>query len=63
MINIIKSVLSAFFGVQNNKKFSQDDAFVQKHGVKYFLMVRFLLAIILLLALATLVNFILNHIK
>lgn len=63
MLNIIKSILSAFFGIQSNKKFSQDDAFVQKHGIKYFLIIGFLVAILFLLALATLVNVILNYIK
>jgi hypothetical protein len=63
MLNIIKSILSAFFGIQSNKKFSQDDAFVQKHGIKYFLIIGFLVAMLLLFTLATLVNVILNHIK
>ena len=63
MLNIIKSILSAFFGIQNNRRFSQDDAFVEKHGIKYFLIIGFFVAILLLLTLAILVNFILNHIK
>ena len=63
MLNIIKSVISAFFGIQNNRKFSQDDAFVEKHGIKYFLIIGFVVAILLLLTLAILVNVILNHIK
>ena len=63
MFNIIKSIISAFFGIQNNRKFSQDDAFVEKHGIKHFLIIGFVVAILLLLTLAILVNFILNHIK
>ena len=63
MLNIIKSILSAFFGVQSNRKLSQDDAFVEKHGIKYFLIIGFLVVIFLLLTLAILVNVILNHIK
>ena len=63
MLNIIKSILSAFFGVQSNRKFSQDDAFVEKYGIKYFLIIGFLVVIFLLLTLAILVNVILNHIK
>ncbi|QDD12568.1 DUF2970 domain-containing protein [Candidatus Methylopumilus rimovensis] len=63
MFNIIKSIISAFFGIQNNRKFSQDDAFVEKHGIKYFLIIGFVVAILLLLTLAILVNVILNHIK
>jgi hypothetical protein len=63
MLNIIKSIISAFFGIQNNRKFSQDDAFVEKHGIKYFLIIGFVVAILLLLTLGILVNVILNHIK
>jgi hypothetical protein len=63
MLNIIKSILSAFFGIQNNRRFSQDDAFVEKHGIKYFVIIGFLVAILLLLTLAILVCIILNHIK
>ena len=63
MFSIIKSILSAFFGIQNNKKFSQDDDFVEKYGMKYFLVIGFLVAILLLSTLAVFVNIILNHIK
>ncbi|MEY2865405.1 MAG: DUF2970 domain-containing protein [Candidatus Methylopumilus sp.] len=63
MLNIIKSIISAFFGIQNNRKFSQDEAFVEKHGIKYFLIIGFVVAILLLLTLGILVNVILNHIK
>jgi hypothetical protein len=63
MLNIIKSILSAFFGIQNNRRFSQDDAFVEKHGIKYFVIIGFLVAILLLFTLAILVGIILNHIK
>jgi len=63
MLNIIKSILSAFFGIQNNRRFSQDDAFVEKHGIKYCVIIGFLVAILLLLTLAILVSVILNHIK
>ena len=63
MLNIIKSILSDFFGIQNNRRFSQDDAFVEKHGIKYFVIIGFLVAILLLLTLAILVSVNLNHIK
>ena len=63
MVKIIKSILSAFFGIQNNRQFSEDDAFIEKHGIKYFLIIGFVVAILLLLTLGILVNVILNHIK
>ena len=39
IIRIIQSVLAAFFGVQNNKKFNQDEKFIEENGVKYFLII------------------------
>jgi hypothetical protein len=63
MLNTIKSIISAFFGIQNKRKFSQDDVFVEKHGIKYFLIIGFVIAILFLLSLAILVNVILRHIK
>lgn len=63
MVKIIKSILSAFFGIQNNRQFFEDDAFIEKHGIKYFLIIGFVVAILFLLTLAILVNVILRLIK
>lgn len=63
MVKIIKSILSAFFGIQNNRQFSKDDAFIEKHGIKYFLIIGFVVAILFLLTLAILVNVILRLIN
>jgi hypothetical protein len=63
MFSIIKSILLAFFGIQNNRRFSEDDVFFAKHGIKYFLIIGFLVAILLLVSLAILVSIILNLIK
>lgn len=63
MLKVIVSIISAFFGIQSNRKLSQDNTFIEKHGIKYFLITGFLLAILLLLILVILVNFILSHIK
>ena len=59
ILNIILSVISAFFGVQNNKKFHADEKFIEKHGVKYFLIIGFLLIFVGLTTLSIIVNFIL----
>jgi hypothetical protein len=59
ILNIILSVISAFFGVQNNKKFHADEKFIEKHGVKYFLIIGFLLIFVGLITLSIIVNFIL----
>ncbi len=60
IIRIIQSVLCAFFGVQNNDKFNQDDEFIEKNGVRYFLIVGFLLVFALLILLSLIVSYILT---
>ncbi|HCK03786.1 MAG TPA: hypothetical protein DHV86_03345 [Methylophilaceae bacterium] len=60
IIRIIQSVLCAFFGVQNNDKFNQDDEFIEKNGVRYFLIVGFLLVFSLLILLSLIVSYILT---
>ncbi|MDC0422904.1 DUF2970 domain-containing protein [Methylophilaceae bacterium] len=60
IFRIIQSVLAAFFGVQNNNKFKQDDKFIEKNGVKYFLIVGFILVLLLLSLLSLFVSFIVD---
>ena len=60
IIQIIQSVLAAFFGVQNNKKFNQDDKFIEENGVGHFLIIGFILVFILLSLLFLFVSFIVD---
>ena len=60
ILSIIRSVLSAFFGVQTNSKFKSDEEFIEKHGVKYFLIVGFIMIFLGLILLSILVNYILK---
>ena len=60
IFRIIQSVLAAFFGVQNNNKFKQDDKFIEKNGVKYFLIVGFIVVLLLLSLLSLFVSFIVD---
>ena len=60
ILSIIRSVLSAFFGVQTNSKFKSDEEFIEKHVVKYFLIVGFIMIFLALMLLSILVNYILN---
>jgi len=60
LLNIVKSVLASFFGIQSNKKFSEDDEFVEKYGIKYFLIFGVFLVIVFLVTLYTIVHFILG---
>jgi len=60
IFRIIKSVLSAFCGIQSNNNLHKDDEFIKNNGVKYFLIIGFFLVIILGLLLFYLVSFILQ---
>ena len=55
---IVTSLLAAFFGVKNNKKFKEDERFIEEHGVKYFLIVGFFMVFLGLIFLGILVTFI-----
>ena len=60
VFGILRSIISAFFGVQSNAKLLKDDEFVEKYGIKYFLIFGFFLVIVFLVALYTIVHFILG---
>jgi len=60
VFGILKSIISAFFGVQSNAKLLKDDEFVEKYGIKYFLIFGFFLVIVFLVTLYTIVHFILG---
>ena len=60
LLKIIKSVLSAFCGIQSKKQFNQDDNFIQKNGVSSFILIGFALVFILGWILYFIVDFILS---
>ncbi len=60
LIFIIKSVLAAFCGIQSNKKFSEDDDYIQKNGVSSYILIGFTLVFLLGLILYFIVDFILS---
>jgi|TARA_B110000027_G_C15848135_1_gene181440 hypothetical protein len=60
VLQIIKSVLSAFCGIQSSNNLHKDDEFIESNGVKYFLIIGFILVLILGLLLFYLVSFILQ---
>ena len=59
-LSIIKSILAAFCGIQSNKKFNEDDDFIQKNGVSSYILVGFTLVFLLGLILYFIVDFILS---
>ena len=60
VFGILRSIISAFFGVQSNAKLLKDDEFVEKYGIKYFLIFGVFLVIVFLVTLYTIVHFILG---
>jgi hypothetical protein len=60
LLLIIKSVLAAFCGIQSNKKFSEDDDYIQKNGVSSYILIGFTLVFILGLILYFIVDFVLS---
>jgi hypothetical protein len=60
LLSITKSILAAFCGIQSNRKFNEDDDFIQKNGVSSYILVGFTLVFLLGLILYFIVDFILS---
>ena len=60
LLKIINSVLASFFGVQGNKKYDEDNDYLEKNGFTPFLIVGIFVVIIFLSSLFFIVGMILN---
>tara|TARA_B110000483_G_scaffold18158_1_gene20042 strand:+ start:299 stop:496 length:198 start_codon:yes stop_codon:yes gene_type:complete len=60
LLHVIRSVLAAFCGIQSNKKFNEDDDYIQENGVSSYILIGFTLVFLLGLILYFIVDFILN---
>ena len=60
LLKIINSVLASFFGVQGNKKYDEDNDYLEKNGFTPFLIVGICLVIIFLSGLLFIVEMILK---
>ena len=60
LFKIIGSVLASFIGIQGDKKFNEDDAYLEKNGFTPFLIVGIFLVIIFLSSLFFIVGIILK---
>ena len=60
LLKIINSVLASFFGVQGNKKYVEDNDYLEKNGFTPFLIVGIFLVIIFLSGLLFIVEMILK---
>ena len=56
LLKIIKSVLSAFIGIQKNSKFNEDDNLIEKYGFMPYFLVGLCLAIIFIFTLIFIVS-------
>ena len=60
ILKLIFSVLASFFGVQGNKKYNEDNDYLEKNGFTPFIIVGIFLVIIFLLSLKFIISTILN---
>jgi hypothetical protein len=60
LLKIINSVLASFFGVQGNKKYDEDNDYLEKNGFTPFLIVGIFLVILFLSGLLFIVEMILK---
>ena len=59
LLQIIFSIIASFFGVQTRKNFERDEAYIEKHGLKPYIIIGFMLAILCVLFFIALVKIIL----
>jgi hypothetical protein len=60
LFQIAFSLLASFFGVQSQKNMDRDEAYIEKHGIKVYIIIGFFLVLCLLVSLYTLVKIILH---
>ena len=60
LLHIIQSLLASFFGVQSQKNMDRDEKYIEKHGIKIYIILGFTLVACLVLGLIGLVKIILH---
>ncbi len=60
ILQIIHSLLASFFGVQSERNLERDEKYIEKHGIKIYVIIGFLLVLCLLLGLFVLVQLIVH---
>ena len=61
IFQIIHSLLASFFGVQSQANMDRDEKYIEKHGIKVYIITGFILVFILLLSLFVLVQVIVHY--
>ncbi len=60
LFNILHSMLASFFGVQSQQNMDRDENYIEKHGIKVYIILGFGLVFILIIGLLGLVKLILH---
>ena len=60
IFQIIHSLLASFFGVQSEENLARDEKYIEKHGIKIYIIIGFGLVFCLLISLYLLVKIILH---
>ena len=60
IFQIAHSLLASFFGVQSQKNMDRDERYIEKHGIKVYIIMGFSLVICLLLTLFGIVKLIIH---
>jgi hypothetical protein len=58
VLQIIWSMLASFIGVQNKKNYERDNAYIEKKGLKPYIIIGILLVIVFHVTLYTIVKFV-----
>lgn len=58
LLNIMHSMLASFFGVQSQQNMDRDEKYIEKHGIKVYIILGFTLVFILIIGLIGLVKLI-----
>ena len=57
-LQIVHSLLASFFGVQSQANMDRDEQYIEKHGIKIYIITGFILVLLLLAGLFVLVQII-----
>ena len=60
LFQIAFSLLASFFGVQNQENMDRDEAYIEKNGIKVYIIMGFFLVFCLLVSLYALVKIVLH---
>lgn len=60
IFQIAFSLIASFFGVQNQENMARDEAYIEKNGIKVYIIIGFFLVFCLLVSLFTLVKIVLH---